>query len=87
MLSLSKATTFMLAYYYTNWMLLDAGPILDPYVLPPPLDPIAVIVVSLLFSCSSAEDFVLVTSIFTSTICTIEPRRDSSLMHRFNCFN
>ena len=31
-LSLSQETTVVFAHYYTNWMLLDAGPFLDPYV-------------------------------------------------------
>ena len=68
----------MFAHYYTSWMLLDAGPILDPYMpffLFFSLDPNTVTaVLLLLFSCSSAEDFFIflkVTSIFTLTIPTI----------------
>ena len=55
----------MLAHYYSNWILLDAGLILDPYMifsLSVSLDPNAVTVVMLssllLFSCRSAENFV-----------------------------
>ena len=40
----------MFAHYYTNWMLLDAGPVLDPYMpFFPPIDPNAVTAVLLLF--------------------------------------
>ena len=32
MFSLSQVTTVMIAHYSMNWMLLDAGPVLDPYM-------------------------------------------------------
>ena len=50
----------MFAHYYTIWMLLEAGPVLGPHM---PfffsLDPKAVTAVLLLFSGSSAENFLI----------------------------
>ena len=83
-LSLSPAATVMFAHYYTNWMLLDAGPVPDTYM---PffffLSLSHLILMLLLLSCCSScfpagaprifcfVFLFFVTSIFTSTICTI----------------
>ena len=58
-LSLSQAATVMFPHHYTNWFLLDAGPVLDPYTHFFSLDPNAVtaVLLLLLFSCSGAQDF------------------------------